>query len=198
MWRLSQLPVHQAPDWSVFFARETDAARRFYGAVAVALGPAPSDEARTVLRQTALERDHSPSFDKGSAPRCVVAALALAEMGDERAAELIGSLLLEEKFDPPTILLLLKGLALTRNPVGVGPIREFLRKSENESFTIPLRGGQPVDSESLRFAIELLAVQVLLQLGNRDELPRLTPYVDHEHLLIRKWARRIAREAGAE
>lgn len=198
MWRLSQLPADQAPDWSVFFARETDPARRFYGAVAVALGPVPSDEARTELRRGVRQKDSAPSFEEGSVPRCVVAALALAEMGDDQATELIGELLLSDKFDPPTTLLLLKGLAVTRNPAGVGPIREFLEKNKQETFTMPLRGGRPVDSESLRFAVELLAVQVLLQLGNRDELARLTAYVDHEHLLIRKWARRIAREAGAE
>ncbi|MCX7590683.1 MAG: FAD-dependent oxidoreductase [Kiritimatiellae bacterium] len=197
MWRLSTLPADHAPDWSVFFARETDAARRFWAAVAAALGPAPSDEARAVLRETVRQRDMARAFGDGSFPRCVVAALALVEMRDEKAGRLASDLLNAEVFDPLSILLLMRAIAKAGDPVGVSSIREFLHQTETETFTVQLRGGRPTDTESLRFAVELLAVEVLLDLGNRDELPRLTRYVNHEHLLIRKWARRIARAAGS-
>ena len=45
---------------------------------------------------------------------------------------------------------------------------------------------------SVRFVVELRAVRTLLALGCRAARKRLERYLGHEHLLVRRYARRIA------
>ncbi len=192
MYRLSRLPLDQAPDWEAFFANEQETWRRFDGAVVVALSDNPDDACRDVLRQAVESRvDLETTLQPGILPRYQVAALALAEIQDPHSVDLIAELLQDETLPTATIQLLLKGLELAGDPRGIEPIRAFLAQIENRDFASVMHRGQLLKHTSYRYAVEILAVKVLLALGCREELNRLVPYCQSEYLLIRRYARNV-------
>ena len=197
MWRLSRMRGPDAPDWSAFFASESDMNRRFCGAVAAALGDGLPDAARDVLVEAVRSRLDEPPLGVKSPPRYVVAALALCEAGAAGAADLAGELLSEASLDPPALVLVLKALELAGDPKGVPYVREFLQRNEENDFSIPLWGNAASWETSMRFTVVLRASQTLLRLGCRDEAGRLEAYTGDESLLVRRHARRLLAEATA-
>ena len=191
MWQLSRMSGAHAPDWSGFFASESDPDRRFCGAVAAALGEELPDAARDVLVEAVHSRIDEPRLGVKSPPRYVVAALALCEAGAPGAADLAGEILQETALDPPALVLVLKALELADDPAGIPHVREFLERNEDNEFSVPLWGNAASWETSMRFTVVLRASQTLLSLGCRDEAGRLDAYVGDESLLVRRYARRL-------
>ena len=199
MWRLSRLPQGQAPDWDAFFAAETDAGKRFCAAVAAVLNGSRHAEARATLQQAMRERVEEPRLGNHSPFRYIVAALALAGIREPGIADPLGAMLLEwkaKKLEAPAVLLLLQAIGKVRDARGVGYVKDFLRQTETDDFPLSLSGNWREWTVPVRFAVVLRAVRTLLELGCRDECGRLTPYLNDENLLIRRYARVLARPEG--
>ncbi len=195
MWRLSRLRP-DARRWEAFFAGQEDPEVRFAGAVAAALGGRGTEAVRSILARALAERWDEPRLGVKSPSRFVVAALALAELRTEGIAQTLARLLEEENLPPPDALLLLRSLGTVGDPAGVEPVKRFLYTLADRECSTRLWGVSSGIPESFRFALEIRAVRTLGRLGCSEENERLRPYLRHSNLLIRRHARRVAREVG--
>lgn len=192
MWRLIQLPESDVPDWSEFFKSETDQRRRFLAAVVVANREENNIEAAQILRKVAKERLAGPALGHRSPEPFLLAALALVKMADPEALQLLENILADDKnLNPPSILLVLRGIAEIGDPRGAGAIQKFLKRTENEEFLLPLSGCHQERKTSCRFQIIARAVKTLKALGCLEESFRLEPYMNHGSLPIRRHAHRL-------
>jgi flavin-dependent dehydrogenase len=194
MWRLSRQGA--AVDWAGVFARETDPGTRFCAAIAAAMGNAAGPAALDTLWATVRDRVADPVLGIKSPPRYLLAALALAELQAPGAAAAIGALL-SPLPAPPDVLLLLRALARTADPLAIDIIRTFLRNTEDERFPIALWGADPAHPTSFREAIVIRAVRSLALLGSTAERDRLEAWRQHPQLLTRRHARRVLAEVDA-
>lgn len=190
MWRLSQRAA--AVDWDAFLAAETSPERAFAAAVAAASGGVSSESIRAVLLGTFRERVAEPALGIKSPPPYVVAALALVEIRAPEALSALGELLQASDLQATVAVLLLKAISRLGDADGVAAIKAFLGDGMERASTVSLWGVQEFRVSPFRFAVELRAVRSLLELGCRDEVRRLDAYVEDEHLLIRRYARRLA------
>ncbi len=190
MWRLSRLRPDDAPDWREFFGRQHSPDKAFRAAVAAALGGC-LDAARPTLEQVIAERRRDPILGEKAPPAFVVAAMVLAEVQAPDSADRLGTILLETSLDPPTILLVLKGIELAGAPRGAAYVRRFLETVRDKPFSMPLWGCNPEWRTSFRFAIELRAEHTLRALGARGDDGCVKRYAAHDNLLVRKYARRL-------
>lgn len=196
LWRFAKKQSDPAPDWEQVLASEPDAVVRFIKALAAVFSGADSPSAFGLLREVIRERIADPRLGVKSPPRYVVAALALAERHSEGAAEIIGDLLLTGNPAAPEVLLLLAALADLGDAAGVAPVRKFLAANDDNLFCIPLWGVSDGFRASFRPAVEIRAVRTLGRLGCSAENGRLDAYLDDASLLVRRHARRVAREIG--
>jgi flavin-dependent dehydrogenase len=196
MWRLAQRTGSEAPDWEAFLSNETDADRRFRGAVAAAEAGISTPAVLAELGRSADSLETGAPLGRKSPARCIVAALALADIGAPGTAARIGAILESDIPVPTDALLLLKALAYLGDPAGVGVVKRFLAASEGKPFLERLWGVSDGCPTSFRYAVEIRAVRTLIALGCRDELSRLDPYLSDPLLLIRRHARRVLAEAG--
>ncbi|NOY81475.1 MAG: FAD-dependent oxidoreductase [Kiritimatiellaeota bacterium] len=190
MWRLSRLPPEAAPDWKRFFAQSHPKDKAFRAAVAAALG-GHVEAARPTLEQVVAERRREPILGEKAPPAFVVAAMALAEVQAPDSTDRLGTILLEAPLDPPTILLILKGIELAGDPRGADYVRRFVEATRDNSFSMPLWGCSPEWRTSFRFAIELRAEHTVRALGASGNDESVKRYTNHENLLVRRYARRL-------
>lgn len=212
MWRLGACRGSDGDFWPQFFA-DCPPAARFPGAVAAALGGHDLPEVRDILQDVFTRRVSAPAFGRKAPPPYLVAALALAKLPTAPNAANLCALLEEWSplvhpsaggpealapgaMTPAELLALFKALAgATDRDAAIKGIRAFLAKWPKEPFAMPLWGvrwQQPWDS--FRFAIELRAARTLVELGDKDVLPLLKPYLKDGSLLVRRYARKILAE----
>ena len=194
MWRLSLLPAERAPDWEACLAAQYDPGQRFCLAVAAAMGGSCPPAVRDLLDAAVRQRVDAPRLGHGAPPACVTAALALAEAGRNDAAEQAAALLEADQLDGHALGLVLLALGMFRNPRTTGPVRAMLKRSEDETFRRQ-RLQHPLEQPAVAGAgVILRAIRTLHTLGCREEDARLRPYLNHENLLLRRHARRVAAE----
>lgn len=195
MWRLSLRTGTAAPDWEAFLNGETDPERKFRGAVAAAEAGIGTPAVLAELGRSADALEKGNPLGRKSPARCIVAALALADLRVPGTAVRIGAILDSDIPSPTDALLLLKALAELGDPAGVGVVKRFLAASEGKPFLERLWGVSDGCPTSFRYAVDIRAVRTLVALGCRDELSRLDPYLADPLLLIRRHARRVRTEA---
>lgn len=194
MWRLAQRTGAAAPDWEAVLTAEEDPNRRFREAVAAAEAGIATPAVVAELQRSADALEVGTPLGTKSGARCIVAVLALADLGIPGTAERIGAILRSNVPNPTDALLLLKALAIAGEPAGIGIVKQFLAASAEKPFLMSLWGVSDGCPSSFRYAIEIRAVRTLITLGCNDELGRLQAYVKDPLLLIRRHARRVQRE----
>jgi ribulose 1,5-bisphosphate synthetase/thiazole synthase len=199
MWRLTTQDSIPDEVWARFFETETDPDARFAGAVAAALCGCALPSVVSLLSDCVTGRTDEPRLGVKSPPRYVVACLALVELKTAGIAETVGELLCEGSLQAPDLLLLLRALAHTSDPEAARRVvHEFLDVTAEETFAIPLWGVSGGSPTSFRPAIDLRAVRTLCELGEEPDAGRLGAYLDHEMLLVRRYARKIAGQYAAK
>jgi hypothetical protein len=191
MWRLATLPADTAPDWDAVLAAEPTNERRFVIAVTAALGGARTAAVAGVLEQAVRERWTDPKLGTKSPARCIVAALALAEIAPDAALPRLGELL-QGAVSPVDAMLLFRGIGAVRNPQGAEYVRDYLKRHANDELGLPLWGVGPGYPATLRFLVELCAARVLAELGAPEGRDLARKYVNDANLLTRRYARRLA------
>ncbi|MBT7298152.1 MAG: FAD-dependent oxidoreductase [Victivallales bacterium] len=194
MWRLGLRTGDDAPDWDAFVTGEQDADRRFRGAVAAAEARVGTPAVVAELQRCAEAKEVGAPLGIKSPARCIVAALALVDLGVPGTAKLMGAILLSDVPNATDALLLLKGLATTGEPAAIEAVKQFLSATDGDAFMMSLWGVSDGLPSSFRYAIDMRAVRTLIALGCTDEVARLEQYVDHPELLVRRHARRVRTE----
>lgn len=195
MWRLAQRTGAAAPDWEAVIGHEQDPDRRFRAAVTAAEARIGTPAVVAELARCADALEVGKPLGTKSPARCIVAVLALADLGVPGTANRIGAILRSEVPNPTDVLLLLKALAIADEPAGIGIIKDFLAATKDKPFLMSLWGVSDGCPSSFRYAIEIRAVRTLVALGCTDQVGLLDAYVDDPLLLIRRHARRVQREA---
>ncbi|MBS3762031.1 MAG: FAD-dependent oxidoreductase [Planctomycetes bacterium] len=195
MMRLSEMNPED-PAWTEYFESVDDAEKRFCAAVAGALAGRDQEDVRDALEYMLESRAVEPQLGRRTPPAFVVALLALTELGVDGIAGRVDGILCEEEVNVPTILLLLRALADAGDAEGVPVIRNFLERTEDDTFQHSMSGCPGDLTRSYRFAVVLRAVRSLKILGCDEEDRRLERYLKSPHLLICRHARRVAASGG--
>ncbi|MCK5802378.1 MAG: FAD-dependent oxidoreductase [Lentisphaeria bacterium] len=191
MWRLSRIAGDPSIDWAGFLSREKDPHRRFVGAVAAAVGKNSDPAVIAELKSIVSEHRSEPNLGIKSPAPCILAALALAELQAEGAAEALAEMLAKPDLDAAEILLLLKGFEMAGQVEGVAEVKRFLERTRGAPFEMSLWGARDNDLTSFRSAIEIRAVRTLTALGDTSEQQRIESCLQHPNLLVRRHARSV-------